>query len=144
MHAAELEELSDVPDDPGADARFVRLLALRDEVYRELEVHRRDGEFGKGLEAALVLSGDRTLLDADLAATGARLEELCIISQVASGAAALASAAYPGLSLAVRRADGESCPRCWQVLPAAGHPAHPKLCRRCLDVVLRLEGAEEP
>jgi len=90
-----------------------------------------------------VLSGDRGALDADLAATEATLEELCIVSQVLEAEAATPSQAYPGLALAVRRAEGTTCPRCWQVCAAPpGHPEHPELCPRCLDVVLRLGGGE--
>ncbi len=133
--------IADAADDPEADARFARLLALREEVNKELEVHRQQGEFGKSLEAALRLGGDRAALDADLAATRATIEELCIVSQVTHAPADDApqgSLAYPGLSFGVRKADGAPCPRCWQLLPKAGHPAHPDLCARCLEVVLAL------
>ncbi len=134
--------IGDAADDPEADARFARLLALREEVNKELEVHRQQGEFGKSLEAALRLGGDRAALDADLAATRATIEELCIVSRVAQAPAddaPQASLAYPGLSFGVRKADGAPCPRCWQLLPKSGHPDHPDLCERCLQVVLALE-----
>ena len=134
------DAIADAGDDADADARFTRLLALRDEVNKELEIHRQQGEFGKSLEAGLGLAGDRAALAADLAATRVTLEELCIVSRAgdAGGGATVASAAYPGLSFAVRKVDGEPCPRCWQRLPAAGHPEHPALCARCLEVVLAL------
>jgi isoleucyl-tRNA synthetase len=145
VHLEEFERLDDAGEDADSDARFDRLLALRDEVYKLLEVQRQAGIFGKALEAALVLAGDRAALDADLAAAGATLEELCIVSQVASGEAATPSLAYPGVQLAVRRAEGTTCPRCWQVCAnPPRHPGHPELCPRCLDVVLRLAGAEAP
>ncbi|HVN32802.1 MAG TPA: isoleucine--tRNA ligase [Thermoanaerobaculaceae bacterium] len=131
--------LADVPDDPGADERFARLLSLRDEANKELEVHRQAGEFGKSLEAVLVLGGDRSGLDADLASCRTTLEELCIVSQVERGEGSTASQVYPGLTIGVRRAEGTTCPRCWQVWPKpAGHPQHPELCARCLDAVLGL------
>lgn len=139
VHLATFEALDDLADNPEADARFARLLALRDEVNKELEIHRQAGEFGKSLEAVLLLGGDRGALDADLAAGRATLEELCIVSQVSAGTGTSASVAYPGLSVGVRRAEGTPCPRCWQVWPApAGHPQHPDLCARCLGVVLEL------
>ncbi len=123
-----------------ADARFARLLALRDEVNKELEIHRQQGEFGKSLEACLLLAGDLSALSDDLAACAATLEELCIVSQVEGGAATVASQVYPGLSIAVRRAEGTPCPRCWQVhRETAGHEQHPDLCDRCLEVVQNLE-----
>lgn len=138
IHLEAFDLLADVGEDPALDAVFDRLLGLREEVNKLLEVLRREGGIGKSLEAALVLGGDRVALDADLQATGASLAELCIVSQVEAGEATVPSTAYPGLALAVRKAAGTPCPRCWQVLAAAGHPEHPELCPRCLDVVLRL------
>jgi len=143
LHLETFEMLDDVADEPEADARFARLLALRDEVNKELEVHRQAGEFGKSLEAVLLLGGDLKALEADLASARVTLEELCIVSQAGAGDGTTSSAIYPGLSLGVRRAEGTPCPRCWQVWPApAGHPQHPELCARCLGVVLEL--AERP
>ena len=142
VHLQEFDRLADIAADDAADAAFKRLLALRDEIYPALEAIRRDGVIGKSLEAAVVLAGDRSGLDVDLAATRATLEELCIVSQAASGEADLASTAYPGLRLAVQRASGTPCPRCWQnVAEPTGDPTHPLLCRRCLEVVSALEPA---
>ena len=130
----------DVPDADDLDQRFKRLFGLRDAVYKELEAHRQQGEFGKSLEAALVLAGDRAALDEDLAATRAALEELCIVSQVAGGEGPVEAQSYPGLRFGVRRAEGTTCPRCWQVCAdPPGHERHPELCPRCLAVVLALE-----
>ena len=140
VHLDVLDLLDDAGDAGDADAALGRVLALREEVFRELEVHRQAGEFGKGLEAAIVLSGDRAALGADLAAGGVTLEELCIVSQTVAGEGTNESAAYPGLKLGVRRAEGTACPRCWQVHRGpAGDERHPELCGRCLDVVVRLE-----
>ncbi len=139
VHLAELDRLEDAGEPTEADAALLRLLALREEVYRELEAHRQAGEFGKGLEAAVLLAGERTVLEADLAAAQVSLAELCIVSQTVEGPGTVASAAYPGLAFGVQRAQGTTCPRCWQVCPAPPrHPDHPELCPRCLDVVLAL------
>jgi isoleucyl-tRNA synthetase len=146
VHAETFESLEDVPDAPESDAAFTRLFGFRDEVNKELEVHRQAGEFGKSLEAALLLAGDCSALHADLADTGATLEELCIVSQVlevgdpVSPENEAKASAYPALAIGVRRAEGTTCPRCWQVCadpPRA--PRHPELCPRCLEVVLALE-----
>ena len=140
VHLAHFDSLADVADANEHDVALERLFALREEVYSELEVHRQAGEFGKSLEATLVLTGDRGALEADLAATGASLEELCIVSQVSDGEAVRGSEAYGGLRIAVRRAEGTPCPRCWQVSATTPHdPRHPELCPRCLAVVLSLE-----
>jgi isoleucyl-tRNA synthetase len=140
VHLGVLDLLDDAGDAAESDAALGRLLASRDEVYRELEVHRQAGELGKGLEAEIVLAGDRAALDADLVAGGVTLEELCIVSQTAAGDGSVESAAYPALRFGVRRAEGTACPRCWQVHREHSlDERHPDLCTRCLDVVLRLE-----
>ncbi|MFI5167095.1 MAG: isoleucine--tRNA ligase [Thermoanaerobaculales bacterium] len=140
VHLEEFDLLADVPAADAADECFLRLFDLRDEINKELEVHRQQSTIGKSLEAALVLGGDRGAVDADLAATRATLEELCIVSQVVPGDATLESHVYPGLRYGVRKAEGTPCPRCWQVCakPSA-HPQHPDLCPRCLEVVRELE-----
>ena len=47
--------------------------------------------------------------------------EVCIVSD-----------AQLGEALAVRRAPGEKCARCWRVLPEVGQqPGHAALCIRC-------------
>ena len=146
VHLETLELLEDAADDADADARFLRLLELREEVNKELEVHRQQGEFGKSLEAALVLFAEkpegRARLAQDLAVCRVTLEELCIVSQVEFVTEKYQyhsiSMAYENLFIGVRRADGQACPRCWQLLPKAGHPEHPDLCGRCLKVVLTL------
>jgi isoleucyl-tRNA synthetase len=144
VHLETFERITDIPDDVEADTRFARLLELRDEVNKQLEIHRQSGSFGKSLEAALLLRGDRAALREDLLATGATLEELCIVSQVVdseeSDEAWPTSLAYPRLSFTVRRAAGTTCPRCWQVCAEPPRdPRHPDLCPRCLAVVLDLE-----
>jgi isoleucyl-tRNA synthetase len=137
VHTHTFETLADLPEDGDADRAFARLFSLREEILKELEVHRQAGEFGKPLEAAVVLAGERAALDADLARCRTTLQELCIVSQAVADEAAVESKAYPGLRLGVRRAEGTTCPRCWQVWPEpAGHPDHPELCARCLDAVL--------
>ncbi|BCW92718.1 MAG: isoleucine--tRNA ligase [Thermoanaerobaculum sp.] len=135
VHLEEFEKLERLPENPEQEQALERLLAFREEVYRELEVLRREGVAGKTGEAALWLSGNREALDADLARAGVDLPELFIVAQVLAGEGKTASSAYPGLNFAVGRAPGVACPRCWRVLPPAGDPEHPELCPRCLSVV---------
>ncbi|GBC78968.1 Isoleucine--tRNA ligase [bacterium HR09] len=135
VHLEEFAKLEQLPENPEQDQALERLLALREEVYRELEGLRRDGVAGKTGEAAVWLSGNRQALDADLQHSGFDLAEFLIVAQVLEGEGSVASAAYPGLAFAVGRAPGVPCPRCWRVLPPAGDPEHPELCARCLSVV---------
>lgn len=135
VHLEEFETLAQLPENPEQDQAVERLLAFREEVYRELEVLRREGVAGKTGEAALWLAANREALDADVRASGVDLAEFLIVAQVLPGEGKIASGTYPGMTFAVGRAPGEACPRCWRVLPPAGDPEHPGLCARCLSVV---------
>ncbi|MEK7700800.1 MAG: zinc finger domain-containing protein, partial [candidate division NC10 bacterium] len=44
----------------------------------------------------------------------------------------------PGLVIAIDRAPGKKCERCWKFSRRVGeHREHPGLCERCVPVVLR-------
>ena len=76
---------------------------------------------------------------------GPQLAELFITSQAAVGADAGESAEEPItamqgslVNVAVYRAKGQKCERCWRVLPDVGSdPQQPGLCNRCVDVLRR-------
>ena len=104
--------------DPALGDRWVRLRAVRGEMTTALETARGEKLIGASLQAALVVpEGALGLLDVSGWA------ELAIVS-----------AARPGAALAVERASGEKCARCWRVLPEVGS-AHAGLCLRCTAVV---------
>ena len=76
---------------------------------------------------------------------GADLREYCIVSQLKlaplSGKPAdLASdAELEGVAVAVAKAEGEKCPRCWIYSTEIGaDPAHPDVCPRCGRMLARL------
>ena len=87
-------------------------------------------------EAAVVLAAPADQLAA-LEAFGAdALAELFIVSGVdfAEG---------EGLSAAIRPADGEKCPRCWNFRALGGNPNHPDVCERCGDALDAIGFSEE-
>ena len=106
--------------DPALGARMAALRTARGEVTTSLEAARRDGTIGASLQACVALPASLTnLLDA------ASWPEFAIVSLVTAGE-----------SLAVTKAPGEKCARCWKVLTEIGtRPAHPTLCLRCCDAV---------
>jgi isoleucyl-tRNA synthetase len=41
-----------------------------------------------------------------------------------------------GLAVAVSKAEGEKCERCWMIHPQLGtNPEHPTLCPRCTETI---------
>ena len=106
--------------DPALAARMAELRAARGLVTTALEGARRDGTIGASLQAAVELPPDTAALLDD-----AGWAEFAIVS-----------AACRGPALAVAKAAGEKCARCWKVLPEVGsQPDHPALCLRCADAV---------
>ncbi|HEX6211324.1 MAG TPA: isoleucine--tRNA ligase [Methylomirabilota bacterium] len=117
--------------DAGLLAEWDRLLAIRDAVNAAIEKGRRDKLFGTSLGARVTLTarGDDHEL---LARHAAELPMLFIVSEVEL---AEAPAATP-LAIAVAKARGVRCERCWRVVPAVSAEAGREgLCDRCVGAL---------
>jgi isoleucyl-tRNA synthetase len=106
-----------------------RLMEVRDSVLKSLEAARNDKLIGAPLEARVRLraSGDVYAL---LRKYARELPALFIVSQVEleSGEAAL--------EVAVERAAGSKCERCWKYSTDIGDdPRYPTICRPCAGAV---------
>jgi isoleucyl-tRNA synthetase len=119
-----------------------RLVAVRNEVLKALEMARQEKRIGGGLEAKVRLSvnGDLApLLDEYQHA----LPALFIVSQVELGGDSLEGAyqsQLPGLAVRVERATGEKCARCWNYSERVGEDVlHPGVCERCSAALREIE-----
>ncbi|MBN2248156.1 MAG: isoleucine--tRNA ligase [Coriobacteriia bacterium] len=120
----------DVPAEEAAHLRetYGVVLQVRDVATKALEDARNAGEVGKSQEARLVVSGPETVRDVLAARGAAVLGEMFIVSAVEIGGDAAE------VSVEVRRASGEKCPRCWNVRDLG----EDGLCARCSGVVRSL------
>ena len=110
--------------------RWEQLLKVRETAQAALEAKRRDKVIGSSLEAQGVLHADEKTLSL-LQSYEADLAALFIVSKVT-----LLKGEEPGLTVDVRRADGNKCERCWNYREAVGKDAtHPTLCDRCLEAI---------
>ena len=116
---------------------FAPALAAREAVTKALEDARAAKLVNKSQEAAVTLTAPAEELAALKAFGPEALGELFIVSGVdfAQG---------DELSAAVRPADGEKCPRCWNYRELGGNPRHADVCERCGDVLdaIGFPGAE--
>ena len=116
-----LQQFPAVPEtwrNPDLAARWSEIREMRGLMTTALEQARAAKTIGSSLQAALTLPAEATdLLPAD------EWAELAIVSQARAGSA-----------LAVARAEGGKCARCWRVLPEVGQ-AHADLCLRCTEVI---------
>jgi isoleucyl-tRNA synthetase len=137
VHVALFPEPGEITAGLPADAlarrpEWVQLMDVRREVLAALELARQKKEIGSGLEAKVTLSASGAVADL-LQLHRADLPDLFIVSQVEIA---------PGgetLSVAVERAEGAKCDRCWKYTTDVGSrpDIHPSICAECADEVQR-------
>jgi isoleucyl-tRNA synthetase len=111
-------------------ANWDRLMETRSDVLKCLEAARNEKRIGAPLEAriALTASGDLATL---LEQHASDLPALFIVSQVEVNRVAEGT-----LSVAVERAAGEKCERCWRYTTDTGTDSrYPTVCGRCAQAV---------
>ncbi len=124
--------------DSGLEELWDRLIRIRDDVNKALEIKRQERLIGNSLEARVVLYCPEPEYQI-LSEREGFLRYLFIVSQVelykAAGAvtdSAIKGESVEGLSIEVKRATGRKCERCWNYSEAVGSfEDHPKVCERC-------------
>jgi isoleucyl-tRNA synthetase len=113
--------------------KWERLVAVRDQVLKSLEVARQAKFIGAPLEARLRLSAGDELYPL-LAEYKDVLPGLFIVSQVS-----LENGAGVDFSVHVDRAEGRKCERCWKYTTDVGaHPDLPTICGACAEAVMEM------
>src|ERR1700681_3554914 len=131
------------PLDAAKSANWEKLLLVRTEVLRALEAARNAKTISGALEAKVVLSAGSDLAPL-LERYKSWLPAMFIVSQVELGNPAAGngqkSELLPGLSVAVQRADGTKCERCWNYSTHVGENAdYPTVCERCVKALDEIE-----
>ena len=123
------------------DEKWNRIIALRDDVNKALEIARSEQGIKKSTDAALSLTFTAAAFEQFQAMnlSEADLATLCIVSQVtvAQGEGqGYQGEEFEGLTVAVSLAAGEKCPRCWNHDTSIGTDhGHNQLCARCAAVL---------
>jgi isoleucyl-tRNA synthetase len=113
-----------------------RLMEVRDGVLKSLETARNEKLIGAPLEAQVQVSANGDLLPL-LQQYLAQLPELFVVSN-----ATLQSAGGPEADIAVARADGQKCERCWKYTTDVGSDSRfPTVCARCARAVAEVVNA---
>ncbi len=122
------------------EAKWERILQVREVVSKALEEARRNKVIGHSLGASITLAVDVSTYG-DLNSIP-YLDKIFIVSdvllvdqnQAESDFVALED--VPGVKVRVTAATGEKCERCWVLSPTVGEDTtHTTLCHRCLEVV---------
>ena len=119
--------------DAAFDAKWAKIIAVRDDVKKVLEQARADKTIGSSLEAAVTLYCSDEMYDFLNAIPMDELADLMIVSHVdlvkgEGGVKGLTE----GLGMSVAHAAGNKCLRCWKFDTAVGEDG---LCPRCAKVL---------
>ncbi|GAB4411728.1 MAG: isoleucine--tRNA ligase [Thermodesulfovibrionales bacterium] len=128
--------------DEALEKRWERLIAIRGEVNKAIEIKRKERFIGNSLEARVILF----LAEEDynlLAQYRDFLPALFIVSEaeIMRGKAAektqlFESTEVSGLSIAVQKASGKKCERCWNWSVTVGTFSDaPDICQRCYNIL---------
>lgn len=127
--------------DEELEDKWNRIINVREEVTKALELARQQKIIGHSLNARVQLFPEEELYDF-LKPMEDQLAEIFIVSQVVLGGKQneAPEGAYQGeeipLAIVVSQAPGEKCERCWKYSPTVGEDAvHSTVCSRCASVL---------
>ena len=120
-------------EDAAFDAKWAKIIAVRDDVKKVLEQARADKTIGSSLEAAVTLYCNDEMYDFLNAIPMDELADLMIVSHVdlVNGEGGV-KGLTEGLGMSVAHAAGNKCLRCWKFDTAVGEDG---LCPRCAKVL---------
>ncbi|MDX5629000.1 MULTISPECIES: isoleucine--tRNA ligase [unclassified Brenneria] len=118
------------------DAFWADILKVRSEVNKVIEQARNDKRIGGSLEASVTLYADAALADKlnqlQQELHFALLTSKAKVDLYENAPADAQSTELPGLKIALSKAEGHKCPRCWHYESDIGTDTdHPDICGRC-------------
>jgi isoleucyl-tRNA synthetase len=145
VHLAKFPDAADVlgnaavPEKDPQAPDWPTLLAVREQVMKALETERNNKKIGKSLEAQLVITAAEPAYSA-LHRYADQLRYLFIVSAVTLAQGS--GNGTGGVHIAVKKADGAKCERCWNYSPHVGEDKiYPTVCERCSAVLKELESS---
>ena len=139
VHLAEFPAMNPEWKDDALTARWERIIKVRSDVSKALELARVAKTIGHSLDAAVAISAPPELFEF-LQSYAAELNAIFIVSK-ATLATELegeywTSENIEGLKIQVTAAPGEKCERCWYYSEELGtNTDHPTICPKCTTAV---------
>jgi len=141
IHLVSFAEPDDSWKDDELASKWEKLINVRGEVTKALELARAKKLIGHPLDAEVTISADKDLLEF-LRGYEQELRSIFIVSKVSlvnevtAGVDIYKSEEIEGLSIMVGNAPGEKCERCWIYDQTVGDAfEQPTICERCCTVL---------
>jgi isoleucyl-tRNA synthetase len=139
VHLEEFPSLNPGWKDDALVARWDRIIKVRSDVSKALELARVAKVIGHSLDAAVTISATPELLGF-LRNYETELQSIFIVSKAVTADeiddVSWASESIEGLKIQVTAAPGQKCERCWCFSEELGtDPGHPAICPKCTGAV---------
>ncbi|MFH1422167.1 MAG: isoleucine--tRNA ligase, partial [Planctomycetota bacterium] len=140
VHLVSFPEINKEFESPELLEKGDKIIAIREEVARELEELRKSKVIGSSLEASVILHTNSPEQLAFLNSFGNSLASIFIVSKVNIDEK-IPESAKPAvnikrLSISVNKCEYNKCERCWNLRENVGKDSkHPALCSSCISVV---------
>jgi isoleucyl-tRNA synthetase len=134
-------EINEKYIDKGLAEKWDKILALRSDVSKALEVARANKTIGHSLNAKVTIFADGSDYNfiksiEDELVTIFIISDASVKSLAETAAEAQKGDEMTDIKIAVEQAAGDKCERCWMYSEYVGNDEkHPTLCKRCADVV---------
>lgn len=126
-----MPEIDDKYIDEELEKRWEKLIKIRDEVNKAVELKRQEKFIGNSLEAKIILNVNENLKDF-LTPYFDFLPTLFIVSQLE---VKNMNSQHEEFTVSVEKAEGEKCQRCWNYSPMVGRLEIKDICSRCYHVL---------
>ena len=142
IYFAEFPSANKIECDDKMMEKWSKLIKVRSDITKALEIARREKVIGHPLEAEVLLKAEGELAEF-LKSEWETVKEISIISELSDLhddtpeiGVRFTSEDVPGFTIQVQPAPGEKCLRCWIRSTTVGdNAAHPEICSRCSDVL---------
>ena len=120
-------------DNEELSLKWAKLIRIKEEVAKKLEVARASKEIGLSLEAKVTLFAEGDEYEF-IKGKEALLKEVFIVSDVEIKENRRNEDTEVSIGVKIERASGEKCERCWMYSDTVGESSeYPTLCERCRD-----------
>ena len=120
--------------DDALDVKWEKIVMLKEEVSKKLELARADKVIGHSLNAKVILTADGNKYHF-LEENKELLQEVFIVSglELVKGTEKDSDSNF-GIKVEIKTADGEKCERCWMYSNTVGEDKeNPTICHRCSE-----------